>query len=225
MDKKEVKEVANELIGWEGNKIFTTVKYLTTRPGQIISEYCQGEKHKYLSPVVYLFGVSGVFLYLQSLSGLDDYVRNPDMIKLYSKLVGSALSSSQLNKFFNAIGNQTLMLLLNLPVNLVVSWFLFRKHNPSFKQSSWFVIYITGQSILFMVPVIMCFWFISTAAFLYASNLLTFMLVVYNIWAAMQFYKIEMGRAILLIFLRLIIMIPFALIVYTAIFLVIQNYF
>ncbi len=226
MDRNEVKEVASELLGWEGNKVFRTVKYLTIKPGQIITEYCQGEKQKYLSPVVYFFGIAGFILYLQSLSGLDDFVRDPKYLKALKKMseLGWVLSDSQIIMFINIIENQTLMLILLLPVNLVATWFLFKKSNPSFKQSSWFVIYISAQSsFLFILP-LLCFLFKFEGAFLFTYQLIAPTIIVYSIWAAMQFYKIELGRAILLIFLRLIILFPFLLLVYGTIFCIIYNY-
>ena len=66
-----IKEVAKEVIGWEDNRFFTTLKYLTTRPGQVISGYSKGEKQKYLSPVAYYFGVESLKSYLLSISGLS----------------------------------------------------------------------------------------------------------------------------------------------------------
>ena len=67
-----LKEVANEVIGLEHNKIFATIKYLTINPSQVVSQFCHGEKNKYLSPVVYFLGVESVKLYLMSITGLFD---------------------------------------------------------------------------------------------------------------------------------------------------------
>ena len=72
--KGEIAEVARELIGWEDNKLFNTLKDLTLRPGEMARSYCNGETNMYLSPMAYFLGVTGLMAYLSSVSGLNDAI-------------------------------------------------------------------------------------------------------------------------------------------------------
>ena len=77
-----LKEVTKELLGWEDNKLFRTLNHLTTRPGQIVTAYCKGEKSKYLSPVVYFFAVTALNIYIVTTSGLLDNDKDSNIIKI-----------------------------------------------------------------------------------------------------------------------------------------------
>ena len=214
METGEVKEVANELIGLEGNKIFRTVKGLTTKPGQVIKEYCDGEKLKYLSPVFYFSGVSGIAYYLQSLSTKEYIKAVEEWKRIFSSDFGILLSSAKVDNVISYVFNQTVLNIISLPITLFITWLVFRKQNASFRNSSWYALYTWAHSTLILTPSLLLFWlhniFILNIfildIFKFASSLLA---IGYNVWAAMQFYQIKVGKAILLILLRHIIVFIF----------------
>jgi hypothetical protein len=199
----ELKEVTDEIIGFQGNKIFRTVKYLSIRPGQVISEYCKGEKFKYLSPVVYFFGVAGILYYLNSITGFAD-AASRYAAGNYTRILASrgfdVTTDNIRNTLFPILSNETLGILISLPLALLFTWLLFRKYNRSFKDNSWFALYTAGHSTLIklLIPI---YWSVkSDSEFIpVLGSLFQVITSVYVIWAAMQYYQIKPGRAILLV--------------------------
>lgn len=223
MKQSEVKEVANELIGWDGNKVFRTFKYLSTRPGQLISEYCNGEKEKYLSPVTYFFGVSAIMFYFQSISGLEEMVKNANQWKQIFSSLGIDLSTSKIDNVTSIIFNPTFLNILYIPLTLVATWLVFRKHNQSFRDNSWFTLYIAAQSSLFLLPALLTFWLYKDI-FPYTNIVFSLLILVYTIWASKQFYKITVVRAILLNLLKIVLVLPFTYLLLGAVILMIYYF-
>src|SRR5258706_15629701 len=101
-----LKEVAKEVIGWEDNKLVITLKHLTTQPGNAITAFCSGEKHKYLSPAVYYFGVEALKSYLISVSGLSDFLLKDQLRRITSSFKFSeSLTNASADQLPNALSN------------------------------------------------------------------------------------------------------------------------
>lgn len=199
-----LKEVAKEVIGLEHNKIFTTVKYLTLSPSRLITEYCNGEKNKFLSPVVFFLGVQSIRLYLGSISGLSDYLLKDNTRSVLSFL-NSTVPSLAANKnetdrvandfdnflsFFNSeIGRQV----IGLPILLILAWLFYKKFNHSFKDNSWFALYTWGHASLLSIPFILAFYLTKNIIlFAMPANLI---FVLYGTWGSMKFYNLNLGKA------------------------------
>ena len=207
-DKKKtngLKEVTRELIGWEDNKLIKTLNYLTTRPGQIISEYSKGEKHKYLSPVVYFFGVTALETYIASTIGLFDFVVKQNIESLRQTFSDPIFSKSginvsgtpdQMNSAFLFLFSETGQKIIILPVVLLITWIFYKKYNRSFKDNSWFALYTLGHFTLLTIP-LMLYWYFTKDLVLY-SIISLIIGSLYWIWNSIQFYKLKIGKAILL---------------------------
>lgn len=210
MEEKQKKasgleEVTKELVGWEDNKLFRTLHYLTTRPGQLIKEYCRGEKSKYLPPVVYFFGVTALESYLVSVSGFLDFMlkkNQEDWLKMasdpaFAKLgVNASSVIENQSTVLSFMMNQTGQKLILIPILLLFAWLFYKKYNRSFKENSWFALYTTGHATLLTIPFIL-YWYFTRDFALYAIlNLLV--ASVYWVWASKQFYLLTIGKAILL---------------------------
>jgi hypothetical protein len=211
MDEKKANgltEVTKELIGWEGNKIFRTLDHLTTRPGEIITEYCKGERSKYLSPVVYFFGVEALKSYLISISGLSGFLLTTKMEELKRALLSlssersthnlttNETTTSNLTGFFSFFISELGQKLIMLPILLLLTWLFYKKLNSSFKENSWFALYTAAHASLITLPLIL-YWYLTRDAVLF-SRLGTAVSSIYLIWASMQFYRITIGKALVL---------------------------
>ena len=200
-----LKEVTKEILGWEDNKLFRTLNHLTTRPGKIVNEYCRGEKQKYISPVVYFFGVTALETYIASLIGLYDFMlkQNVESLrKTFSDPIfaksGINVSSTpeQMNNFFAFLFSETGQKIIILPTVLLFTWIFYKKYNRNFKENSWFALYTLGHLTLLTIP-LMLYWYITKDLVLYGIISLIIGSL-YWIWNSMQFYKLKIGKAILL---------------------------
>ena len=208
MDEKKttgLKEVTKEILGWEDNKLFRTLNHLTTRPGQIVNEYCRGEKQKYISPVVYFFGVTALETYIASLIGLYDFMlkQNVESLrKTFSDPIfaksGINVSSTpeQMNNVFAFLFSETGQKIIILPIVLLFTWIFYKKYNRNFKENSWFTLYTLGHFTLLTIP-LMLYWYITKDLVLYGIISLIIGSL-YWIWNSMKFYKLKIGKAILL---------------------------
>ena len=200
-----LKEVTKEILGWEDNKLFRTLNHLTTRPGQIVNEYCRGEKQKYISPVVYFFGVTALETYIGSLIGLYDFMlkQNVESLrKTFSDPIfaksGINVSSTpeQMNNVFAFLFSETGQKIIILPIVLLFTWIFYKKYNRNFKENSWFALYTLGHLTLLTIP-LMLYWYFTKDLVLYGIISLIIGSL-YWIWNSMQFYKLKIGKAILL---------------------------
>lgn len=215
----DLKEVTQELVGWEDNKVFRTLNYLTTRPGQLITEYCKGEKQKYLSPVIYFFGATALETYLVSVSGVMELmlkIQKESLQKDFSepgieKLnVNVTKIPDQFNSFFSFLMSETGQKIIFLPIILILTWLFYKKYNQSFKENSWFALYLLGHVTLLTLP-LLWYFYLTKDLILYT----VFGLIVaigYGTWASKQFYNLSVGKALILRILMVVaVMVIFGL--------------
>lgn len=190
----ELKEVTKELIGWEDNKLFLTLNHLTTRPAEIVTAYCKGERNKYLSPIVYCFGVTALNAYLFSASGLVDATLNSNPIA--SAFGIEQKLSSETAEVFSFLLSDTGQKIVFLPMMMLVTWLLYKKYNGSFKENCWFTLYIQGHGTLLATPLILYYYLTKDIKLYGAVNSLIG--IAYWVWASKLFYSISFLRAIFL---------------------------
>lgn len=201
----DLKEVTQELVGWEDNKLFKTLHFLTTRPGQLITEYCKGEKQKYLSPVIYFFGATALEAYLVSVSGIKDLMLQANVESLSKTLpevgedkknINVANITDQYNSVTSFFLSETGQKIILLPIILLLTWLFYKKYNGSFKENSWFALYILGHVTLLGLPFLL-YVYLTKDLVLYMVFGLTVALA-YGTWASKQFYNLSVGRALIL---------------------------
>lgn len=203
-----LKAVAKEVIGWEDNKLFHTLKCLTTKPGQIITEFCRGEKQKYLSPVAYYFGVETLKSYLVSISGLSDFLLKTQVEQLrknllllsstesLNKLSTDQAANNTLTNFFSFFLGEIGQKIIALPILLLFTWLFYKKYNRSFKENSWFALYSGGHASLLSLPLLLCWYITKDLALFKALSIIV--TISYLVWASKQFYNLRIRKAILL---------------------------
>ena len=200
-----LREVTQELVGWEDNKLIRTLHHLTTQPGRMITEYCSGQKNKYLSPVVYFFGVTALEASIASYSGLYEFMLQQNKERMQTMFSDPAFAGLQLktsvlldgmNIVYSFIMSETGQKIIFVPVLLLLTWLFYRKYNRSFKENSWFSLFTLGHITLLSLPFIL-FWYFTKEIGLY-SGLSLVIAVIYWIWASKEFYHLTLGKAILL---------------------------
>jgi hypothetical protein len=197
-----LKEVVNEVIGLEHNKILATIKYLTINPSQVVSEYCKGEKTKYLSPVVYYLGVESLKSYLFSVSGFSDYVLKIKVEEMRVKILSLTNLSDQLgnhtmNDFFIFFAGEIGKKIITLPLLLLLTWLFYKRQNNSFKENSWFALYSAGHASLLSLPLMLLLWYTLGYSSIITTSFITISLL-YWAWASIGFYNIKFVKAIVL---------------------------
>lgn len=214
----ELKEVTSELVGWGDNRLFRTLRLLTTRPGYLISDFCEGEKQKYVSPVVYFFGVAALEAYVAKITGFYDFMLKTNVDSLREQFSDPAFAKSSLDvsavpeKMNDALAfmfSETGQKMIILPIAILFTWLLYRSHNRSFKANSWFALYTFAHLTLLSIPLLLLWYFTKASLAVYTTPSLLIGSV-YWIWSSMQFYKIKLGKAILK---RIVLMIVFLLVV------------
>lgn len=207
----ELKDVTKELLGWEDNKLFKTLNYLTTRPGQINAEYCRGEKQKYLSPMVYFFGVTALETFIVTQIGLFDFMVEQNKESLRKSFSDASFLKTgfdptyiidKINSNFSFLFSEVGQKIFFVPLLLLLTWLFYRKINRSFKENSWFALYTLGHATLLSIP-FMLFWYMTKNLTLMTafSFLVAF---AYWVWASKQFYNLKLGKALLLRFLMML---------------------
>ncbi len=198
--KSEIAEVAKELIGWEDNKLFNTLKDLTLGPGEMVRNYCNGEQDKYLSPITYFLGVTGLVAYLSSVSGLNDFaikegLKNFDAVSLDWANKDVIIWKEKIGVINSFLLNETAQKLMLVPLLLLLTWIFYKKVRPSFKENSWFSLFVQAHNSLISLP-FMGIWCV-TKELGYFITFGTAFSYLFWIWASKGFYNIKWSKAIL----------------------------
>jgi hypothetical protein len=215
-NRGEFVEVIKDLIGWEDNKIWTTLKELTTRPGAAIKAYCNGETQRYLSPIVYFFALSAAYYYLLNISGAEDkYVA--DATPTLTKLFGTSANRT-LKFFMGGVGEK----IIDIPVLIFSQWLIFRQCNKSFKQNTWFILFIDAHASWLSILWINYWWFTKTDfSFEVGGHLDSVISFAYKTWAAREFYSITLFSSILR---NVILVVAYGLFTLIGVFVAIQVF-
>lgn len=146
-------------------KFFSTVVNLLFRPGYMIMDYLKGKRVRYTNPFLFLFILSAVYVFMETLSGhhlsvgslvlpfIDVTIPNtPDNHWIYS------ISEAPILKFI--LQNKAFFVLLSLPVwipSLLIS-FRSKRLQPRLVAFEWAVVqtYVSGLVLMFLVLLQVC---------------------------------------------------------------------
>jgi hypothetical protein len=205
MDSRgEFKEVTLEIIGWENNKIWRTIKDLTIRPGNAIAEYCEGQKEKYLSPVTYYFAAVAITYYLLMTTGFhaealrysrEQTQKNVETVQGFGPVTKDRISDH--NKVYEFFFGETGQKLVILPLALLLRWLLFRRYNNSFKSNAWYSLFTLGHESIVLGIIMLVLWYLTNNFTLtYVVGLIAGFF--YDSWASCHFYKLKLVTSALL---------------------------
>jgi hypothetical protein len=209
--KNEIREVTQELVGWENNKVVKTIRDLCVRPGETIKAYCDQGNHAYLSPIIYFCGVTAVETFVADTIGLYDHIMKQNRDELgkslsdpfIAKMFNADSVTVQMNKFLSFFMSELGQKIIIIPILLLLTWAFYKKFNRSFKQNSWFALFTLGHATLLCIP-LMGVWYLSNSLMLYSVVSLVFIFG-YWVWASKSFYDLRLGKAIVLRLLMTIV--------------------
>ena len=127
-------------------------------------------------------------------------IKIPTLSKLGTDTSDVPGSTNMLLFLTSETGQKTVL----LPIQLLLTWLFYKKYNRSFKENSWFTLYISGHGSLLSLPLIL-YWYITKDSGLFAT-ISSIIELGYWIWASKQFYTLSIGRAI---FLRIMMYVTF----------------
>jgi hypothetical protein len=202
--KNEIKEITQELVGWENNKIIKTIRDLSVRPGEAIKAYCNEGSQSYLSPIVYFCGVTAVETFIADQIGLYDRMMTENLDEFRKSLSDPKIANMfnvdsvtvQLNNFLSFFISEVGQKIIIIPILLLLTWTFYKNFNRSFKQNSWFALFTLGHATLLSIP-LMAVWYFSNSLLLYTAIAFVFIFV-YWVWASKTFYQLKLGKAIVL---------------------------
>jgi hypothetical protein len=216
-NQDEKKEILTELMGFEVSKLKNTIRDLTFKPGIAIDEYSQGERKKYLSPITYFLLVFGLSFFIDSVSGIGDYLfqkgfgPGQNIGESFSSGIKKAETDSGEKMPFDIASvskkidteaqafyeRKEVQMLILVPGLLLSQWLFFRRTKKSFLHNSYFALYTLAHYTLLLMPLALLF-FVSEKLFYYTY--LTLGLVVpiaYNIYSGVNYYSTDWRNLIL----------------------------
>jgi len=209
----EKKEVVSELVGFDFSKLKATLVDLTLRPGPAINEYVLGDRKKYLTPITYFLLIFGLSFFLDSVTGVGEYVLQnsfapgKDFVKGIEQaeaVDGQQIISdkaqladdlnARIKSFFMSKEGQ---LLLTVPATLLFQWLVFRSKRKSFLHNSYFALYAMGHYVLLLMPVYLIY-LVSHDLFDYVNMPLGFIVAIgYCTYAGYGFYSTDIKGLLL----------------------------
>jgi hypothetical protein len=188
---KETKELINEYIGWD-NRIYSTIKGLTLRPGETIRAYT-AKSENLVNPIVYCFLSLTIAYLVSDISGWTDYglaKQSEYLKKLYPEI-----TNIQTNKILNFIYGEYGNKLIYIPICIILRYLFFKHRNSSFQENSWFTLFTLGHEYLILIPLLLLIW-LTTGVFLwYVATIGAF---IFDLWSSKVFYNLSWTKSVVL---------------------------
>lgn len=162
------KEIISEIIGFDFNRLWATIRDLTLKPGKVAADYCDGQRKKYLSPITYFFLVYGLVYFSFSLTGLQSqfleqgrtlYENSKQQQVVPYGLKPKQLSPEEQAKMESNIreAQDFLMskegsLIVALPLMVLFQWLFYKKYRKSFYHHLYFLLFVSAQLNLLTLP-------------------------------------------------------------------------
>ncbi|WP_285654207.1 DUF3667 domain-containing protein [Allomuricauda sp. NBRC 101325] len=167
--------------------ILHLIKHLAYRPGNVAREYVIGRRQSYFNPFNYLLIMVAIALYFIAqfeITALD-----------YSKIESNDKELLQFAfKYFNVF------ILLMWPINGLLIWLFFKRHNTNYVENLALTAYLSGQTMLYHILALALFMILPSL--LNALGVIIGLLI--SIWytlAILQFYQTKSFWSILKIVL------------------------
>ena len=213
----EFKETVGELFNLQGNKFFRTIRGLTIAPGDTIRAFAAGDRKSFLHPFTYAITIIGISLFLNSFVNIEfdfqkkRYAENEQEIELLtnkdelSKREKGHLEIDNKSKDFADFQKtekfQRVSYYLMFFMVSLIQLLVFKNLKFGLKKNTWYNFYVFGNSILITLPLNLFYIFFVgddylTIVFL-ITGIISFLLgLIYQIWAASQYYEISILRAL-----------------------------
>ncbi len=144
-------DVLQNFVGWN-SALVNTMRGLLTAPGQMVVEYVEGKRRRYVNPAKFCLLSSALWYLAMNLGGLD--ALSASGIRMTATLASEedkALTAA-LSAFIGR--NLELLQYLSLPLLATYLRFTFRRAGRNFAECLVFVLYLFGLRYLASIPAI-----------------------------------------------------------------------
>ncbi len=160
------------------NTFITTFRQLFSRPDQVVDNYIQGIRKRYMNPIGY-FGIaitlSGILLLL-----MRRFFRD----RLDFDIYGQGANPEVMNKVMNIMFDMnTLIFIIYVPIFAISGWLTFNRKSYNLTEYSVFYMYILAQWSIILFPISLGTLFISPENYLVIGIPLLIALMMYSIYA------------------------------------------
>ncbi len=174
------------------NTFARTFIHLFSKPEQVIANYIQGVRKRYLNPIGY-FGIaitlSGILLLL---------MRRFFRVQVDYDIYGKGANPVVMNKVMNILFDMnTLIFVIYVPIFAISGWLTFNRKSYNLTEYSVFYMYILAQWSIMLFPISLAALIISPEKYLIIGLPLLFALVVYSIYAMQRLHQFTSNQLFL----------------------------
>jgi hypothetical protein len=182
--------------------LFRTFRGLTLNPAGVCRDYIGGRRQRYMNPFKYCFTALALMLILLKLAGVPGNLGAPDFIKDVANVRMDSPRSPTAEKIMERgdIGekfvteHQDLVTFLVLPLFTLFLRRQYRKSGINFTEMLVLVLFVSGQTLLFKIPLVFITMFKPGLVFL----VLPLMIFIYSSWALIKFFSMGIIKGILM---------------------------
>lgn len=189
-----------------------TIKQLSTRPGQSIRGFIEGQRQPYYKPLPFLLITSTIYILVSYLTGANTFL-NDLTIGWYTE-EGTQQKMEENVKVIHWVSkNQTYILLLLLPLFSLTSYWAFLKAKYNYFEHLVLNFYIAGQQMLIYSILNSLFY-----QGYFTQIIPSLVVIVYSCWAYHQFFHKRrlLANLLSIIFMHVYILFLVLTILFTA---------
>jgi len=174
------------------NSFARTFRELFSHPDQVIDNYIQGIRKRYMNPIGY-FGIaitlSGILLLL-----MRRFFRDRIDFDIY----GQGANPEVMNKVMNIMFDlNTLIFIIYVPIFAISGWLSFNRKSYNLTEYSVFYMYILAQWSIILFPISLATLFVSPENYLVLGIPLLIALVIYSIYAMQRLNRFTTSQLML----------------------------
>lgn len=206
-----------ETIGFHPKKLWYTFRGLMIRPGQVIIDYCSGDRKESMTPVSYFLVAYGFSYMVAEVTGFFTWANGRGNYYQLAELFKDSFSSNpRLNvaflKALPIVFSQQVFWFVYVPSIVLSWWLLFRMKKKPFIHHLYFVLFVSAQiNIVTWAPKLYRLfshsgqWMVDWFSLIFSTA--------FFVVAAKSFYEINYGEALLryLVAAHVLIYVPLAL--------------
>ena len=209
----ELRETINELFNLQSNKLFRTIKGLTVAPGNTIRTFAGGDRATFIHPFTYLMTFIGISLFLGTMiptapSLQKDILDSENKVQELSSRNELSLKEKkdleyeiftlEVAKYIKSENGKRHNTYISLFLFSIIHVLVFRNLKFGFKKNIWFSFLVSGHNYL-IFSVLLCplgffLWHLDFNLEIYIVAIVIY--IIYQSWAACQFYEISFSRAL-----------------------------
>ncbi|WP_178983685.1 DUF3667 domain-containing protein [Winogradskyella helgolandensis] len=167
------------------NKLLRTFIRLFTRPEDVVGDYIEGVRKKYVNPISYL----GIAL---TLTGIIIYLMKKNQLEVNYDVFNQGMNQNYMTKIQSLTTEYASLIFISyIPLLVAASWLILKKRNYNITERTVAFTYLMAQySITSIIPSIFILIIVPQAYMTYSIFALTF-LILYLLWSLFRISKIH----------------------------------